>query len=47
MRKKELWQKVEKAATERGVKQYKYLYRRMLDEKIGRASCRERVCLYV
>ena len=38
MRKKELWQKVEKAATERGVKQYKYLYRRMLDENIIRKA---------
>lgn len=33
MRRKELWRKVEKATPERGVKQYKYLYRRMLDEK--------------
>lgn len=38
MRKKELWQKVEKAATERGVKQYKYLYRRMLDKNIIRKA---------
>ena len=38
MRKKELWQKVEKAVTERGVKQYKYLYRRMLDENIIRKA---------
>ncbi|MCX4325579.1 MAG: hypothetical protein OSJ59_21910, partial [Lachnospiraceae bacterium] len=38
MRRKELWRKVEKAAPERGVKQYKYLYRRMLDENIIRKA---------
>ena len=38
MQRKELWRKTEKAAPERGVKQYKYLYRRMLDENIIRKA---------
>lgn len=38
MRRKELWRKVEEPAQEKGVKQYKYLYRRMLDENIIRKA---------
>ena len=40
MRRKELWRKVEKTETtpEKGAKQYKYLYRRMLDENIIRKA---------
>lgn len=40
MRRKELWRKVEKIETtpEKGAKQYKYLYRRMLDENIIRKA---------
>lgn len=38
MRKKELWQKASEATQEKGVKQYKYLYRRMLDENIIRKA---------
>ena len=38
MRRKELWRKAEETAQEKGVKQYKYLYRRMLDENIIRKA---------
>lgn len=38
MRRKKLWQKATEATQERGVKQYKYLYRRMLDENIIRKA---------
>lgn len=38
MRRKELWQKANEATQEKGVKQYKYLYRRMLDENIIRKA---------
>lgn len=38
MRKKELWQAIEHIAPDRGAKQYKYLYRRMLDEEIIRKA---------
>ena len=37
MRRKELWLKATEATEKRGVKQYKYLYRKMLDENIKRA----------
>lgn len=38
MRKKELWQAVEYATLEKSAKQYKYLYRRMLDENVIRKA---------
>ena len=38
MRKKELWLKATEATEKRGVKQYKYLYRKMLDENIIRKA---------
>ena len=38
MRRKELWLKAREATEKRGVKQYKYLYRRMLDENIIRKA---------
>lgn len=38
MRRKELWQKANEATQKKGVKQYKYLYRRMLDENIIRKA---------
>ncbi|TGX97725.1 hypothetical protein E5357_11720 [Hominisplanchenecus murintestinalis] len=38
MRRKELWLKATEATEKRGVKQYKYLYRKMLDENIIRKA---------
>lgn len=38
MRKKELWQAVEYATPKKSAKQYKYLYRRMLDENVIRKA---------
>ena len=38
MRRKELWLKAREATEKRGVKQYKYLYRKMLDENIIRKA---------
>lgn len=38
MRRKELWRKVEKPTPERRNKQYKYLYRKMLDETVIRKA---------
>lgn len=38
MRRKKLWQKANEATQKKGVKQYKYLYRRMLDENIIRKA---------
>lgn len=38
MRRKELWQNLENATLEKGAKQYKYLYRRMLDEDVIRKA---------
>lgn len=38
MRKKELWQAVEYATPKKSAKQYKYLYRRMLDESVIRKA---------
>lgn len=38
MRKQELWLVIEQAAPKEGAKQYKYLYRRMLDENVIRKA---------
>ena len=38
MRKKEVWLAIEQAAPKEGAKQYKYLYRRMLDENVIRKA---------